>query len=177
MKKENLNFEAFYHVEPMKIIDDPIESINELMKYEKEKAEVELFLKGCDLKDFIEIIITIFKDKYANGALLGSLISETIQKEKKSDGVLYVKEFQSRKDLESLKFKYNENDHFESMEFGIVRPFTQIDDIVEKSLMGKHYSKNGDRCIVHSDSGIEYIEATSDFFKLGANMKISKRFH
>ncbi|WP_300687864.1 hypothetical protein [Chryseobacterium sp.] len=46
-------------------------------------------------------------------------------------------------------------------------PFTQIDDLVEKSLMGKHYSKNGDKYVVNSDSGIEYIEATSDFVKVG----------
>lgn len=52
------------------------------MKYDKEKTEIELFLKSCNLKDFIHIIITIFKDKYANGSLLGALISETIKKEK-----------------------------------------------------------------------------------------------
>lgn len=177
MKRESLDLEVFYYVEAMKIIDDPIESINELMKYDKEKTEIELFLKSCSLKDFIRVIITIFKDKYANGSLLGALISETIKKEKKSDGVLYTKKFEYRQELKSLKFKYNRNDHFEYLEFNITTPFTQIDQIIEESLMGKNHSKNGDKYILNSGSGIEYIEATPSFFKLGANMKISKKFH
>ncbi|MCS4304502.1 hypothetical protein DRF65_02090 [Chryseobacterium pennae] len=177
MKIENLDFGAFYYVEAMKMIDDPIESVNEFMKFEKEKTEIELFLKDCSLKDFIGVIITIFKDKYANGALLGALISETIQKEKQLNEILYVKKFQYRDDLKSLKFRYNEDDHFESLEFDIIIPFTQISHIIEESLMEKKYSKNGDKYILDSDSGMEYIEATPTFFKLGANMKVSKKFH
>ncbi|MFZ4930620.1 hypothetical protein [Chryseobacterium sp. Mn2064] len=177
MKRESLDFEVFYYVEPMKIIDDPIESINELMKYDNEKTEIEVFLKSCSLKDFISLIISIFKDKYANGSLLSALISHTIQKQKKSEGILYTKTFLYRSDLKSLKFKYNRNDHFEYIEFNMITPFTQINQTIEESLAGKNYSKNGDKYILHSSSGIEYLEATPTFFKLGANMKISKKFH
>jgi uncharacterized ubiquitin-like protein YukD len=45
--KENLDLEVFYYVDPMRIIDDPVESFNELMKYDKEKTAIEIFLKDC----------------------------------------------------------------------------------------------------------------------------------
>ncbi|WP_144281423.1 hypothetical protein [Chryseobacterium echinoideorum] len=177
MKREKLNFEPFYYVEPMRIIDDPMESFKELMKFDEEKTEIENYLKHCTLKDFIWVIVAIFKNEYADGALLSSFISKTITKEKKTDGVLYFKETQYRKDLKSLKFKYNIEDHFEYLEFEFVNPFAQITNTVEEYLIGKNYSKNGDKYTVNSDSGIEYIEATPTFFKLKANMKKSKRFH
>lgn len=54
---------------------------------------------------------------------------------------MYTKKFQYRHELKSMKFKYNRNDHFESLEFNMSTPFTQIDQIIEESLIGKNHSK------------------------------------
>lgn len=177
MKRENLNFEPFYYVEPMRIIDDPIESINEFMKYDKEKNDIKLFLKDCSVKDFIWAIITIFRDKFADGALLGSFISNTSQKQPVLNEALYIKKPSYRHDLKNFKFKYNSDDHFEYLEFELVNPLTQITNIVEESLTGKNYSKNVNKYLLISDSGIDYIEVTPYSFKLSANMEKSKKFH
>ncbi|MGH1519956.1 hypothetical protein [Chryseobacterium sp. JK1] len=177
MNKESLNFEPFYEVEPMRIIDDPVQSFNELMKYDKEKTEIEMFLKDCSIKDLIWVIITLFKDKYANASLLGALVSTAGQKEEKADGVLFHKKFQYRNDLTSLQFKYDKNDHFEYLEFEIIEQFENIHSIIEEALSGKTYVKKANSYILNSNSGIEYIEATSTFFRLNANMKMSQKFH
>ncbi len=177
MKREELNLEPFYYVEPMRIIDDPDESIEAFFKYDKENTEIENFLKDCALKDFIWIIIATFKNNFANGALLSSMISKTLQRQVVSNGTLFIKELSYRNDLKSLRFKYNKDDHFEYLEFEIVTPFMAINNAVEEALNGKSYSKNGNQYILNSDSGIEYIEATPTFFKLKANMNKSKRFH
>lgn len=177
MRKEDLNFAPFYDVEPMKIIDDPIESFNEFMKYDKEKTDVELFLKECNLKDFLWVIITLFKDNFANGALLSALISETKEKEEKSDGNIYKKINRYRNDLKSFQVKYNTEDHFEYLAFEIPDSLEDIVDTIEDILSDKKYVKSQNRYVLNSKSGIEYIEASPFFFKLKANMKISKRFH
>ena len=177
IEKENLNLAPFYYVDSMKIIDDPIESFDELMKYDKEKTEVELFLKDCSLKDFLWIIMSLFKDQYANGALLSALITETIQKEEKEDGNLYSKRSLYRNDVKAFQFKYNTEDHFEYLVFEISDLLEDITDAVEDLLNDKQYLKNNHRYILNSDSGIDYIEASPSFFKLKANMKRSKRFH
>lgn len=177
MKREDLDFEPFYYVEPMRIIDDPDESIKEFFKYDQEKTEVKNFLKDCTLNDFIWVVIHIFKNEFADGALLSSFISAIIQKEKQSDGMLYFGKFYHRKDLKNHKCKFNQDDHFEYLEFEIVSPFSQINSAIEDALSGKNYSRSGDKYILTADSGIEYIEATPTFFKLKANMKKSKRFH
>lgn len=177
MKREELNLEPFYYVEPMRIIDDPDESLEFIFKYDKEKTEIENFLKDCNLNDFIWVIITTFREKYASGSLLGAQISDTIQEEKSMNGTLYSDKFNHRKDLDNPKYKFNKDDHFEYLEFEIVPPFMAINNAVEEALNGKSYSKNGNQYILNSDSGIEYIEATPTFFKLKANMNKSKRFH
>ncbi len=178
MKREDLNFEPFYYVEPPIGINDEVGAAAEyLFKYFEEKKEVELFLKECSLDDFIWVIINLFKHKYARGSLLGAIISETIQEERRPDGVLYFDKFYFREDLDNPKYKFNQEDHFEYLEFDIVNPFPQINAAVEEALSGKQYTKEGDRYILTSDSGIEYIEATPNHFKLKANMSKSKRFH
>lgn len=177
MEKEKLNFEPFYDVDSIKIIDDSVESFNELMKYEKEKTDVELFLKDCEFKDFLWVVITLFKDKYANGALLSALISETILKEEKSNGKLYHKRSHHRNDLKSLQFKYNNEDHFEYLTFEIPSLLPDITETVEEILNGKNYLKDKNRYTLVSNSGIDYIEISPTFFKLKANMNLSRRFH
>lgn len=177
MKKEDLNFEPFYYVEPMKIIDDPLLSSNEFFKYENEKSEIEHFLKNCSLKDFIWVIISIFKNKFANGALLGTLISETIQKNKNKGGTLFIKKMIFRNDLKSLKFHYTNDDFFDFLEFEFVNPYFQINNIITEVLNGKQYSKNGNKYILSSGSGIDYLDITSTFFKLKSNKKNAKKFH
>lgn len=177
MKKENLDLSPFYYVDSMKIIDDPIESFGELMKYDKEKTEVELFLKDCPLKDFLWVIINLFKNQYANGALLSALIAETLQKEKIEDGNLYRKRSLYRNDVKAFQVKYNTEDHFEYVAFEISDLWDNITDTIENILSDKQYLKNNQRYILNSDSGIDYIEVSPSFFKLKANMNKSKRFH
>lgn len=177
MEKENLDLEVFYYVDPMRIIDDPVESFNVLMKYDKEKTAIEMFLKDCHLKDFLWVIITLFKNQYANGALLSSFISETVEKEKKADGILYHQRNQYRNDVKSLQFKYDSEDHFEYLVFEIPELLEDITDTIEDPLSDQRYLKNNNRYVLKSDSGIDYIEASPSFFKLKANMNKSKRFH
>ena len=136
-----------------------------------------MFLKDCHLKDFLWVIITLFKNQYANGALLSSFISETEEREKKADGILYHKRNQYRNDVKSMQFKYDSEDHFEYLAFEIPELLEDITDTIEDPLSDQRYLKNNNRYVLKSDSGIDYIEASPSFFKLKAYMNKSKNFH
>ncbi|GGB80274.1 hypothetical protein GCM10007424_20480 [Flavobacterium suaedae] len=176
MKKEDLDFELFYYVEPMKLIDDPDESIEMFFKYDKEKTEFEEFAKTCKTEDILWIIVTMFKDNHAGFAIFSSLISSTSQKEILDNGKIYLENLTYRNDIKNLKSKYTKEDFFEYVEFEFMSPLDDIENVVEQSLGEKQWTKNDNKYILKSDSGIEYIEVKSTKFKLKANMNKAKRF-
>ena len=174
--KGKLNLEPFYYVEPNIIMDDPTKSIELMFKFDDEKNEIEEFLQKCSMPEFIETLIAIFKENYANGALLASLISENVDRQKTSGGVIYEGKFHYRKDAKNIKYKFNHNDHFESLELELINPFNSISETVEKALSGKQFDLNGGKFTLTSESGIDYLEVDTNHFKLVANMNKSKRF-
>ena len=80
MKKEDLNYEPFYYVEPMRIIDDPVESIKFMFKYSDERNEISSFLKNCNTEDFLWVLIRVFKHEYGKASFFLSLVSRIIDK-------------------------------------------------------------------------------------------------
>lgn len=176
MNKEDLDYEPFYYVQPLRLIEDPGESVMFFLKYMDEKMAFKDFLKNCSMEDFIWVIVFIFKDEYGSGARLSSFISETVSRVETDEGTEYKDIPSHRKDIKDIYFFYNQLDQFVSFSFQLDPPLATIHQVIAEVLKGKQYSIVDGKYLLESDSGIEYLEVSSSYFKLKANMNKAKNF-
>ena len=176
MKKEDLNYEPFYYVEPMRFIDDPVEAIAFMFKYQDEKDEVEEFLKSCSIEDFLWVHVFIFKDDYGDGSLLSSLTTKNTHVEKND----YIEKYKNnpvyRNDIGEVFYTYNKEDQFVSLSFQLTPPLPTIHTVIVDALDGKQYTVANGRYTLESDSGIDYLEVSPSSFTLKANMDKAIRY-